>query len=1307
MASVRSTVPNAAPTDSHKLGPGIAQLRSTAVCSAGEAPFAFATFIGVSATVPSTERQRAVGASPPQSIGGGARQCPNCDRLYFYPMTIDKNSCFGPKLDRLLRIREIDSLGALVLPIFPIAPLPAAVINASAEATDPVAAYAASLAQTHPRLSHAVEEVCGPAPWIVRSAGDEDLKDHVNAGGYDSLICLAPEDLTQCVAAVALSGYTEHARRQQALSARGAHSEPITSFVQPLLKIDVADDIGANHTPYLGAPVLSGIEAVCAALMETFDFAAIDCEWGLETTLGFVSMTTIMPRNRRLMNGAHTIGFGFASAQSTGSRATTLALRPASTRLTLWRGHHLRETAVLRLHLLQARPACIESAFRERAALTDECYDALARHYGVVDAALMIFGTRCFGHMLVAPNLMSAWRQFLALDEQERRRVSVVLVDEGSAEEHAGIMFRQEKITCIRMDTRSVPFGVSCVAFDRGKCIFGDSTMLRSVCTELRRELVLPDDCALIFTEEVLDPAGELTRDCARRLSQLRRLPLAKAVKERLLERTEQPTETLWMQRQDGTVESPSLFAQVRRSRYSGRSRALYAVTPFAKAYERADRLSRHDSRFELTTLSTLLPQVRLLGKSGDLRLVMALLECEAALSWAPARTICSLLRSATGHLVRQRRDDAVFVLQSLAFVSAECARLPIYERHEIVSHVSEVARAFEGGLSPEAMSVIHSLGLPLASAVALAGSALRHPAMLVAVKAFGQTAAAFRGFVSAGDGAVQLSQRLNEAYLALRNALYGADLRYVAEQIRASLIETYDASLKGLLARVVESADAAGYQRYLAVMHQWIMLLGEGPQADGDGIVLHRFQVWLRQWSDETMPQSFEIADRNWRHEFEAIASAREAAPRYENPHVVHNLLHQWALAGLRFDTRQLPQRVFALERFCSTFSSRSTKILRFERALLEIQIPMGTHKASYVFTPHQISVEWAEPPDCSDGEIARILAFEVFLDRFRSWMFPGLTFRRERVLGTWSLFIRLGVGESGVWHYDDLKHVITATRFLFDASYDFSYVANDTVDGFAERFAGPQWRSVAAAWVQYRAVLDDASQYVALHALPMSSAVSAVAQSGVVRGLILRCLRRGADYCSALIDRYSYWLERYTGENDRWRERYERLRQTCLFLAAEWPREAVARLVRRHSFNVGDDLVAACLLKRSDLKDELRQTMAGNGSTLSGISGLIVRHAPEIAVAHCGAQALAAQLANTGVRFRRAKHYLIAHFGDRIDPAVLERLLRDMDTVPRGRTAAAEQAIQRQISARDARTCRFELERGVDWTVLDTVGA
>lgn len=1215
-------------------------------------------------------------------------------------MTTNKEPLFGPKADRLLCIRKMESLADLVLPIFPIAPLPPAVAGRLAQADDAVSIYAAELMKALPRLMQSVEDVCGPAPWIVRSAGNEDLVDHVNAGGYESLICHEPQALIQSIAAVAMSGSTEHARSQLALSGYYDHVEAIPCFVQPLLNIDVCGDVDHDHSPYLDTAVLDHMEVVCNELMQTFDFVAIDCEWGLETTLGFVSVTTVMPRNPQQMNVAHTLGFGFSSAQNTGAQATTLVLRPACSNLRLWRGRHLRATTVRSVHLLQVRPASLDDAFRDREVLTAVCREALIGRYEAVEASLLLLGAQSSGRALVAPDLMSAWRRYLALSPQEQANVAVVIVDEGSAEEHAGIMFRQQTITCVRMDTRRMPAGADCVVFDRGACILGDSTMLRSIQCETRRELVLPDDCALIFTDQVLVPGGELVRDCVDALSELRRLPIAREVKDRLLALTEQPMLARWIQRANGAVESPSLLAAIWRSQNLGYVDKCYALTDFARDYKRAVQAA---PQRDLRKLFALTPATRTLSASGDLRIVMALLDCEAATSWLPPQTLRRLLDSAAVQRVVRRHDNAVLILESVNFVRMECARLPVYGLDDTVAYLDALAHDLEDGLSVEAMVAIRSMELPIASGVLLTRQSLHNCAILEPVDAFRQAVASFRGIVSGGDAMDRLPQQLNVAYSTLRGALFEASLDSVAEQIRGSLIETYDASLKGLLVHTVEEGNAISYRRYLMVMQGWVEFLRMGSLSDRDVAVLRWFQSWLCQWTDEAIPASFEIQDRNWRFEFDAIVASRSSPQRYENAHVLHNLLHQYSLAGLRLDTLRLPGRVQALERFCSTFSSRSTKVLRFERELLEIQIPMGTHKASYVFTPRQISVEWTEPPDCPEGEIARILAFEVFLDRLRTWMFPALSIRREQVLGTWTLFIRFIAQGPRPWDYEDLRHFVVSTRLLFDASYDFSYVANEAVDGFAEHFDGPQWKAIFTTLIRYRSVLEDASQYVALHALPMSSTVAAIAQRRVVRGLFLRCQRRGFDYCRGLIDRYAHWLNIESADDRLWSDRYELLRQASLFLAANWPNEAFSELAGRGVFNVGDDLVAACLLKRSDLADDLRRVVVTEPLTLAGIPGMIVRHAPEIAVAGHGASPLAALLIGTGVRYRRAKHFLIARFGDCLDQDVLASLLGDLDTVPWGNTAAAEQAIQTQLSMCGP-VCRFELEKGIDWTTLDS---
>jgi hypothetical protein len=1208
----------------------------------------------------------------------------------------------GPKLGRLLQMREMPAVRDLVPKLYPLEPLPAA--SSLPDGEPRLAAYREALAAAHPELAQAVADACGPAPWIVRSSGNEDGLDQVNAGAYESLICKGPQDLLDCIARVALSGWHEHAQRQQALSGQGTPPGAIASFVQQLLDIAVAPAVQAGQSPLLADEELQRMEAIGADLMAAFGFAAIDCEWGLQTDQGFVSVTTVMPRDRSAMHTAHTLGFGFASAQNTGDRPTSLALRVAGTHTRLWRAAHLRQVSVTRLSLLQARPAHLDPAHRDREVLTEDCHAALVRRCKAVPAALLTLGAAQRGRHLLAPTLATAWRSYIALEEGQRAAVAVVLVDEGSAEEHAGIMFRQQRMTCLKLDTRQVPAGSDAVVFDRGLCLLGDAAMLLGLRTEVRRELVLPGDCALVFGPWSFGPAATLHAGAVQALESLRALPLADEVRAGLLARSEQPQPGAWMETDSGGIESPSLLGQALRAARGAVAIGQPAVLDaHARAYVQAWALASSNAQLGavLPRLQALSGEVLALSQCRDLRVPLALLDCETQATWVPAPLLQSILATAAACLRLPDALAAQRVLASAGRIAEECELLPIYQASERVELLRALVDAQSQGLPAAAWAAVDALELPAPAAALLATQALRQPGLLPLLEDFRQATSRFRGDVYTGDASAAATQ-MNEAFAALAQAGGKTGVMpTVSMLLKGSLIEAYDASLKSLLVRVVEQADVAVYQRYLLVMRAWVDWLRQSPAAARDDVALGRLQQWLAAWQSEAMPDSFEIEDRNWRYEFAAIAKAGEQAARYENPHVVHNLVHQWALAGVAVDAQILPARLRELQHFCSTFSSRSTKVLRFERGLFEIEIPMGTHKASFVFTPGLVAVEWTEPPDCPGDEIARVLAFETLLERYRTWLFGDLTVRREQVLGTWTLFVRVATDQPPVWQWTDYRQFVAAMRLLFDASYDFSYVDNGVVEGLEASVARAAWEPIFRTLVHYRLVLEDTAQYVALHTLPMSSTISSISQSAVLRGLLLRLQRSGAEACKRLIDAYARWLD--TGEDTvRWRRRYEHLRQACLYMAAAWPDDALRLLADTAAPHVGHELVAACLFKRTDLRAALLARLAQDAPSLQGLYALVLRHAPEVLVTPGLPPLIVSQLAGLDSTYRRGKHMVLADAAEQLDERTLEALVRDTDTVPHGRAASGERRLCEAIHRVGPRY-RYALERGVDWATLD----
>ncbi len=1224
---------------------------------------------------------------------------------------------FGPKCDRLLRLRELPETEALVLPLFPVTAIDIGEASAATPFETLRLRYADLLARHHPDLAAEVTAACGPAPWIVRSSGLEDTADQINAGGYDSVICDDAAALPDCVAKVALSGLHEHALRQQALTSGAPRTGAIPCFVQPLLDVAVAPAVEPDQAPWFDTGMLDHLDRIAAALASRLGFDAIDCEWGIATDSGFVSATTISTRDPAIMNSAHTFGFGFAAAQTAEGVATATALRPAASDLWLWRGKSLRRAAVLGLHLLQARPAQFEPAHRDVDLLTDASFDALRGGFEKIEATLLIQGARSMGACIVAPSLAAAWRHYLDIRDTERAAIAMAIVDEGSAEEHAGIMFRQQRVHCLIGDTSQVPPGARTAVFERGQCFFGDDAMLRLVQTRTVRLLTIPADC---FVPRVSgggdqhsddqgsddqgsnNQHGEAQGDAWRRA--LAALPLAEETRTAIAHRSEYPVAQCWIEGSDGHVRSPSAFADRLASASpvdagAGDGAVDAYVDGYVAAYVAAHALSAGErSAAALPTLSRLPVDLAPLLRQRDLRIPLALLGCETESRWIPDASLASILSRASAFAEAGDRRAARLVLEGTLRLSWETGLLPVHADEERAGYVQIVADAYAGGVAPDVVDAIAALGFPPAVFAAVVRAVASQPDNLEIVLSLHRQIVRFRG-AAAASRAAEEGDALNAVYAEFRRAF--AENTGVVEVVHGGLIELYDATLKTLLTTLVSEPDDGIHARYLQLLRAWVDFARPSAADDRDRAVLDRFDAWLQTWMQSPTPSDFSIEDRNWKIEFEEIVASDDDSPAYANAHVVHNLIHQWLLAGNAIPASILPSRIRRLQAFCSTFSSRSTKVLRFERGLFEIEIPMGTHKASFVFTPRAISVEWSEPPDCPDDEIARLLAFEVALERYREWMYESLRVRSEKVIGTWTLYARIAAPEPDGWRWEDFGGVVAAVRFLFDSSYDFSYVANEAVDGFPQRLRDPVWKSIFGIFIAYRSVLEDGMQYVPLHTHPMSSTISSIAQMGAVRGMFLRCHRRGFAASCEFVAHYAGWLDA-SADSARWGRRYEMLRQACFFIAAAWPREALDMLASAERFHIGHDLIAACLFRRADLHDALRASLRSAPPSLDGLHGLIARHAPECVVHADADPAFVRALVDMPSGFRRAKHVLLAHAGGLLDEPALERLVRDMDTVPIAADPDQERRIARAIDAIGPRY-RFPLEKGVDWATID----
>ncbi|MGW8142263.1 hypothetical protein [Sphingomonas zeae] len=640
----------------------------------------------------------------------------------------------GWKVDRLLRIRGERDLAALVPPIMPVPSLDEPVGQRGVAPARRRRAYADALTRARPALAEEVRRRCGPPPWIVRSSGEEDGDGDANAGGYESLVCVDERELIETVATVALSGAGALSRRQRALAGKAAGTEVIACFVQPLLPTGLAPTVEPQDAPYVDDRDLEEIERVARRLLALFDFTAVDCEWGIETDQGLVSVTTLLARDRGAVTSMHALGFGFGAAQMTGDRPTAACLLPAGSEQRLWRGGSLRRCAVRRLWLLQARPARLEPAFRDVLRPSPAAERRLTSQYDSLPAVPLLIGRSTHGRFLAAPTLMSAWHDYLLLNPGERARVDLVLVTEGSVAEHAAIMFRQERISCFTLDTARMSQGVSTAVFDGVRCFFGEEAMIGPGDLEARRWLVLPPDCFRIAA------AGDTA---ASTRAMLAGLPLDDNVRAAITRRSLIAHPDHWLA--DGaSVRSPAVGERAAEAGLVPRHDpndfpALYAsavglrdrAIPVSACLPRLDGLRSEDATA--------------LAGCPDLRLPIALLRCER-MAWADDAALAGLVAAAAALLRRDRVRDARLVLEAGAELDRETALLPIYDDGDKRALLTDFVAAVLATGTPADLLALQAVGMPAPAFVALLGAAARDGALLETALAFVGARARFGG---------------------------------------------------------------------------------------------------------------------------------------------------------------------------------------------------------------------------------------------------------------------------------------------------------------------------------------------------------------------------------------------------------------------------------------------------------------------------------------------------------------------------------------------------------------------------------
>ncbi|TNH44827.1 hypothetical protein [Photorhabdus luminescens] len=1196
------------------------------------------------------------------------------------------------KFERLQQLARHVDFSALIPPLLALPADDAFVItedypHADAELLRTI--YSKHITEHHDWIRQ-VEEVCGPPPWIVRSAGLEDGEIFVNAGGYASVICRHTADFADTVAEVAFSGFKSQAIAQQRLINPDYQPQPITCFVQRLIE-GIPSRVEPLQAPYLTADVCHNLYKIISQLHQHFSEIALDTEWVLETDHGLVSATGLTLAASDGVRGELAFGFGFAAAQSPGSRVNSVAYHWPTLTAPLWYGTQLRQVYVDKLWLVQVRPAPGYTLERRVQRLTAEVRAELAHCMQTIPVtALLPPSAPSLGSFLSASTLDDAWSRYLRLPPSVQAVLTAVFVESGVASEHAGIMFRQQNLPVFLTQLTDIP-AVPWVVIDSvGElAYFSAQKLLIELKTETAESVNLPTSVQRVFDDSESLSTMELTSQRITDLLQnaLTGLPvLTEKTYTTLKQRTIFPTDT-WLQN-GSAVRNPGLTGWLLAQAGEKAIELLPSDWPITDAM--ADYLcaltAKNNPQSALPRLCKAVPT--LADKSiglNDLRLIMQLVKTEAWIEKLPSIQLASLVDAA----IIASYSDARLLLECILHVLADTEILPIYEDTERLNIVRLLVNAAESTLSPASLlEIIHHGQLAptaLASLVCAPKAFAAYLAFLTPLKCF-KAAAALAGANESAD--------LLQAAASLMETLHKANLPTLQGLCRIDLVDTYDQVLKAVLTDVVDRRDPITHQRYLDLLSGWIAFAQLSALSATEKAALSSFLKWIERVRYQPMPDNFLLELREniaeclgddflrWQV---VVPIAGNMAPDQlpiENAHQLHNLLHQWMLARFRTGSgSELSAPLLKLINIADGFGDARSCLLRLTRNILEISLPFVVHKASFLFNEKELIVEFAELPNAPQEDIGRLHVFEALALRIVEWQpIWQVSLNRVCQLGTWTLFLRMQRTDGARWQAEDLHQLVLWLRLLFDTAYDFSYVPNDEVSHVYEMVGHSPWRELFRAYAAYRAAIDFSIQRITVYSLPFATTLSALCLNQSVRDEVTGACIAGFEGAWKAFHCMAEKLERADADQNQWEILHTTAGQLGLLLSAMWPEQTLMRMVQVPLSSVAAERIGVSLLHRRDLTPTLQQLIAEPEN--AALRDLVLHHVPEIAVNTNSVAKIADEVAVWQSQFKRCKEYLLAHHADLLSDSQCQQFVKQLGLVPYGITEEIETYIQRALT-------------------------
>lgn len=1099
------------------------------------------------------------------------------------------------------------------------------------------------LEKKYSNIPNDVQYVIGSFPWIIRSSGDEDNDFNPNAGAYESLVCKCREDFFMVLTKTLLSGISSKAVRQGKFVNLGNQPRVIPVFIQKLIGNKKAHKIIGNSVPFISSDTVKEITNIINIAHDALGILNLDLEWVLESNYGTISCTSISRKiNNYTLDIELSLGFGLFSTQHCTKNLNNMHIN--SNGEIKYKNNNFISVKVNKTWVIQARTALDRVLSVDVHKLNDELENTLVNNSNVIkidfeDIIVLGHKFECAKY-IVAKTLVQAWDIFIGLSKEKQKEINYVFVEIGSSLEHAGIMFNQTGITVFRCVISRIvnnPKYKAIVNFEDQRIFIADYEQINDMFFDdkntytvdygylkmyfeqndylnvtynfepsKRNEYIFPNENFLIIDN------GKVYAPCM----------LHSYLKMRLKNEDKYEKIVACM------------------SRFKSRDILYYVQAVYFNSIDTNFLFIKY-KYFKTDKITTNIGLIWLLIKFENNKTDEKLMD-----------VIYSYIDKNNFEL-----DITFYILQRVLLFLENINTFSIFNDDEKNIIYLNVIYVFNSVLCINDMISF----LELISDTKLSPFYITKFSndKELNVKFINCYLKLRKSIFNISNNIIDLKEDFNiviKNYLDIKQYKLNGN-NNIVNTCYQSIVELFDNYSKKIAENLFREYDKELYWKYILSLEMFLEFIKHNTNNIN---LVFKISKWLKnEYANEKTEHDYNLREYSFESFLDKHLHYKDADLDFNNLHQVHNLLHQWALLEAPIiNYNDVPCKLREIIEFSNTFCENDNNLLRFEAGLIEIELAMCTHKASFILSKESIKLEFSEPPETKNDEIARLVALDKIIDRIIDNNFNTEHFYYKE-LGSWTWVVYAN-NKNSYNTIDDLKRFILVIRCLLDSSYDFSHTNISCLGEIDNHYKCEVWDDIFAKLLEYRNNFRDNCQHFELNTYVLSTFFTEISTNNEARKGIEECYNNGYNNCCIELVKNIQLLNK-TEEIEKWSQVYTSIRHQVMMLVAVWSKELFNDRKKFSQYGEISILLMRNLYVRKDIQKILK-----NGSVDKNEYDMLLHCVPSLIINDENYKEIADYLFTKKCCYKHAKLFLLFRYVKKIEIRIVKDFIKELEWIP-----------------------------------------